>query len=1587
VVPLDAGFVLTSGDGTPARDLAGRVTVTPPLAFAITDDAEPGRALLRPTEPLVPGVVYRFDLADAQGDPLDSWAFQATQGLRVVSTLPGDRSNDVPIDTGIEIHFDQDGVSGASSHVAITPAVKGRFEMHGRALVFVPDKPLKRRTLYTVTVSPGVEVAGTGQQLESAVRFRFETAARSSDEREVTSFTRDLIDVATADRPLLGVDYYESGRLPVQVFRLAGLDAAIDAYQRVATRPRWTQWQDTDIVSTKGLPRVFSGGLRSIRLTNDARAVRLPVVLPAGWYLAQTGTRDHGQAILQVTDVAGYAAASVTRTVAWVNDLHNEGALRGAEVALADGTSLGATDASGLLTADTPSAAASGDTIVTIRAADGRRAFVPLTLGRTGFPWEDPLYNGSCCDTGYDLSCCDRTDPDAYWQVLDTDRSLYRRTDTINIWGDVVERISGGIPDEITLRVVPALSWYDLDSSSAAAGAIATQHVAPRSSGVFSASLPIVDAPEGYYDIELAVGDATLVRQSISIGPIVKPAYRLSVTTGHHVYIAGDLVRATVEARFYDGTPVPGLGLTVTGLGNDQAVITDATGVGSFRRTAHANGDDLWNELSAYPARSEEAEIGGSREYYVFPSSRMLEGAATIADGHVQLTGSMNLVDVDRLNRELETHSIWELEPKGAPVAGATLKARTYEIIPTRHQTGTAYDFIAKKVVPIYEYDTRSRLVTTSTLKTDGQGGFELSVPTGGSRRDFEVTLETLDPAGLRARTTVEAYATHDVPPDRSVGLVETGPAGAHEDGYGIGDQVDLTVVDDGGRAVDGGADRYLFLTAQHGIRSATTLASPRFVMPFETASAPNLTILATRFTGTGYMVIEPYTARFRTSDRALKIELRPDRDRYQPGESVSLAVRTLDHGRPIAATVVLRAVDAKLYDIDAARDSDPLEGLYRYVDDGLLAAYASHQGPASQGGGDTGGGGGDDFPPRTDFRDSVLFQTIDTDAEGNGQVTFKLSDDLTSWRVSASAFTRDLQAGEATVDVPVGLPLFVEATIAPRYLLTDRPTIHVRVYGSSLDTSTPVTITVASDSLGLAKRTIEATAFDDVRVALPNLKLGTQRVTIGASATADGSKLSDALARTFDVVRSRLTRPRSTSAALVDGVIAAGGSERTTLTFTDAGRARYAAFLLDAANDDGPRLDRLAAADVASAILREIDPTNPALPPSGQLVAERYQEESGALALLPYASSDLQTSVLVALMAPDSVERASLSAYLAGVRGNSRVTRERQNFALAGLAGLQAGVLPALRTAAADDKATIRERLFLGMGAAAIGDLATARALADALIARWGEDLGGMRRLRVGESDADSTAATARLAVVLAQLGDPRAPDYWAYVESDPSAEDPLVLEQVAFAAAMLRHVPAAPASFAYTLGGKRSVVDLARGQSFRLEVSRAQREALSLEPLAGAVGVTSVWREAARVSDFRDDPDVSITRTVRPSPASSSQLVRVDLRVTFGSRATKGCYVVTDLVPSGLAPVSELRARNLEDEEFIPSYETPFDQSGGRVSFCAEKRKDGRPIQMRYYARPITTGTYTWEPAIAQRSSASDRATLTGASKIVLH
>jgi hypothetical protein len=356
---------------------------------------------------------------------------------------------------------------------------------------------------------------------------------------------------------------------------------------------------------------------------------------------------------------------------------------------------------------------------------------------------------------------------------------------------------------------------------------------------------------------------------------------------------------------------------------------------------------------------------------------------------------------------------------------------------------------------------------------------------------------------------------------------------------------------------------------------------------------------------------------------------------------------------------------------------------------------------------------------------------------------------------------------------------------------------------------------------------------------------------------------------------------------------------------------------------------------------------------------------------------------VRVALAAPDAFDRWDLVYYFTHISEANGESRERRAIALAGRAILGDGVLEQVRAMLADPALTIRERLYLALGAAALGDHATALTNERALLERYGERFGQQVRLRVGSSLDDTLEATALVALIGVIAGDPVAHQAEAYVEDNPGHDNLYFLQQAAFIERALDRLPADAGRFSYWIGGKRHEADLDEGALW-LRLTPSQRAGFRATVRDGEVSVAVSYRTPVDRAAISSDPSVRLERVSVPdSPLPRNAVIQVRLQATFSPLALDRCYWVTDIVPSGLVATDRWLGHGTGeyDSEAIG----PWWVDGSRVSFCAYPPRDrvsgavlgARTVRMAYWARVVMPGSFRWEPAFVHAAGAPNHGT----------
>jgi hypothetical protein len=563
---------------------------------------------------------------------------------------------------------------------------------------------------------------------------------------------------------------------------------------------------------------------------------------------------------------------------------------------------------------------------------------------------------------------------------------------------------------------------------------------------------------------------------------------------------------------------------------------------------------------------------------------------------------------------------------------------------------------------------------------------------------------------------------------------------------------------------------------------------------------------------------------------------------------------------------------------------------------------------------------------------------------------------------------------------VPVGLPLFVDVSLNTSYLTSDQPSVKVRAFGDALSAGDEVTIEVAAPTLTGDAIRATATAFTAADITLPTLKEGRHEILFKVSANG----LQDEIVRTIDVVPSRLLRDESHYYEVQpgDSIDLEGSPDRTTtVVVADHNHGRYYPVLGSLVWTYGDRLDQMLARNMAQDLMLQYFGEDSAFP--AEFRASAYQTPDGGLAILPFADDDLTLSARAAAIAPDKFGQQTLAQYLRNVFNDPDETRERVIIAMFGLAALGEPVLLDIQQAAALTDLTPREQLYLGLAAAELGDQDTAGRLYAALLDAFGERRGPAMRLNVGADSDDILEATSLAAGLAAALGDDFAPLLFEYTTLNYTHETLVQLEQLTYLVDAMPRLSEAPVRVTYTLDGKEHEEALDRGTSVNLRLSPDQLAELDLSVIEGTAGVSTTFLAPFDTGSIETDPAVTISRSYPGQSGTSvtvqeGDLVRITMTWDLTQDAVDGCYQVSDLLPSGLRPVTRLFEQGLDKGDV--SY--PYFVEGQRVSFCVSRRFTTKTIT--YYARVIGTGIYTAEPVVMQSQQAQESIGVTDALEV---
>ncbi len=597
----DSSFILKSDADLSETVVAENLKVNPETKLSVEKIAE-GEYKVSPATSLMPNTVYNFKIASALKN--FSFSYQIRNEFIVSSTIPGDQSGSVPLASGIEIKFTNENfdIKTAESFFEISPSVVGRFEKHGKSMVFIAKGGLKPSTIYTVRVKKGLPLVGSDMTLKEEKVFQFETEAKDSSNRDYLFFSADNFETKTGIDLAVGVygANDETVSSKIEVFKFADSSAFLDAFKKINEIPSWSySYKQAFRTETTGLSSMgeYEAKVDKINYSNYLYVPDLK--LKKGFYLLEIKDENRSQALVQVTDLAVYTNVTLTDTLFWAINLADGMPSKNAEIKSLDMGKEGRTDENGVYKFTTP------DDF----KEDYKEAKVKF------FKADDSLGNEiylALMPISSDYRYYD------YNVVASFDKSMYLPNDKMNIWG-FVEKKSGEKVRSLNVEV-----RYNYET-------IADNFEINVENGFFKSDYVLKNAPIGSYNIDFYNGEDIVASKFLEVTNYIKPAYEIVVESDRKNYFAGENMDVEISARYFDGTPVSygEVEYTKDYRKENQKIALDELGKAKITLKADKNNSDEnskyfyikdYNNYEFFSPKSEETNISGSFNANVFRS-------------------------------------------------------------------------------------------------------------------------------------------------------------------------------------------------------------------------------------------------------------------------------------------------------------------------------------------------------------------------------------------------------------------------------------------------------------------------------------------------------------------------------------------------------------------------------------------------------------------------------------------------------------------------------------------------------------------------------------------------------------------------------------------------------------------------------------------------------------------------------------------------------------------------------------------------------------------------------------------------------
>lgn len=1007
ILAKDSEFLIyAEGENLSLESIQKAIYIEPALEYTIKKTNNSNEYKLTFKQNIPDNIIVKLQYVKDQITE-NSWAYQTANELSVSSTYPDNNATNVSKKSVIEIEFSYASVENLEENVKIFPEANGKWQHLGKVWRFTPSGELQDGKYY-ITVKNGI----TAEQKTLKEDFTFEFSVGES-ERTNYMYNTISIDEINTFKP----------DQPVRIYCKSAQDGKKLDISKVEIAKFQSQENFIKYLQDKNYKKATNLG--EYKFDQTSTYIQLNKGLQNGYYVAIIYGKNKTEIFncpLQINELSAYAVATERDVLVWVAN----GGNLAQDIQVQYKGKTQKTNNQGLAEFK--------------NIADDSKVTKYLTLGNSSNKLVVGIYN-------YDLD----NYPTAY---LYTDRPLYKNTDTINIWGFV--------PRELFYDKIEDEFYIELASEG-------KQKVKVEEDGNLNYSIKLNNHMDNEYAVlTLYYKDTPIATRELVIENYEAQNYTYAVTYDKNYAYAGGKFEFDVKINHITGLTVPNKTIRVTCSGKTYRIASNESGIAHFsvdipiiEGMEAINSSPSTTTIDVYNGDSEEY-TGKQQNIDVFilkkdVYTKIEEKDNTYVATLYKLADDRNV----KVNYDLEGL----LGEKYNTLVNVKLEETTW----TRQISEYKYNEYTKQNEPQYTYVSSKNIQDIKTVNT--QNGTlqvnrdELNLKEGTEKQYYSYTLiftykdqsgRTVEDSqyvaikGDEGNTAQLGYYWQTASFDtisKSDDLLYEASAKINQSYYytyryflkreaekfSVGDTANFTLAESTESGIKDvkNEGKILRIVLKEDIIQKDIIENDNLNYTFKENAFPGCKITTAYFYKGNFYRMPIYYFDFNEEDKKVDIEITVDKQEYKPGDEVKLTVKTTNKGTPVKSSVNISVVNKAVFELEEDI-TDIAEKLYQDKNYPVYtySSYMDYIDYFAPGGG---GGGGS---PRANFSDTAYFKTVYTDSKGMATVTFKLPDNVTTYRVTAHSANKDLYVGVNTINIVSKLDFFIQSA-KPRNVKT----------------------------------------------------------------------------------------------------------------------------------------------------------------------------------------------------------------------------------------------------------------------------------------------------------------------------------------------------------------------------------------------------------------------------------------------------------------------------------------------------------------------------------------------------------------------